>query len=583
MGSLLDRFAGSVDLIYTDPPFATGADFGFVTEIGEDSIETAKEQSLLEEKAYRDTWGAGLATYAEMVYSRFTLMDELLAPHGSIYVHLDYHVAYHVKLILDEVFGPDCFRNGIIWQKTRVSKQQSRFFGRNHDIILFYSKRDDAAFTPQFTDYEESYKDSHYNLIEEGTGRRHGLWDFTQKGAGPPRRFGDRVLPPPAGKHWIWSQERIDQGMADGRIAFTSKGMPRLKRYLDEAKGRYLGDIWTDIFDVNSMADERTGYATQKPAALAERVIASSSREGDLVADFFCGSGTALVAAEQSGRRWIGCDLSRWALHVTRKRLLSLEDCGPFEILNLGKYERKYWQTVTFAAREDQDRQLAIYQYLAFILRLYGAEPLAGMQHIHGKKDKALIHIGAVDAPVTIDEISNCLDEAAAIGQSEVHVLAWEWEMGLANPMVQEAKQRGMKLLLLNIPREVMEEQAVEKGDVRFFEVAHLGVDISAAKAREVRVELTEFAFPYADLILEEVRDKIKRWSDYIDYWAVDWDFQNDTFMNGWVTYRTRKDRTLALQSDPHTHDDPGTYQIMVKVVDIFGNDTSQVFEVTVG
>jgi hypothetical protein len=198
-----------------------------------------------------------------------------------------------------------------------------------------------------------------------------------------------------------------------------------------------------------------------------------------------------------------------------------------------------------------------------------------------------------VDAPVTIDEINVCIEECLAVKQAELHVLAWEWEMGLANVMVEEAKRRGVKLLLLNIPREVMEQQAVDKGDIRFFEVAHLEVDVKqdlpaasaaaqAGKRRKVAIYLKDFAFPYADMIPEDVRSKIKKWSDYIDYWAVDWNFQNDTFMNGWVAYRTRKERKLPLSSDPHVYDTPGRYSIMVKVVDIFGNDTSQVFETEV-
>jgi hypothetical protein len=267
---------------------------------------------------------------------------------------------------------------------------------------------------------------------------------------------------------------------------------------------------------------------------------------------------------------------------VTRKRLQGIEGSKPFEVLNLGKYERKYWQGVTFGDRKEDDQQLAIFQYIAFILKLYEAGPLAGMQHLHGKKGKALVHIGAVDAPVTIDEINACIEECLAVKQSELHVLGWEWEMGLANLMVQEAKRRGVKLLLLNIPREVMEQQAVEKGDIRFFEVAHLEVEIRQEKGRKVSVALKDFAFPYADLIPEDVRSKIKKWSDYLDYWAVDWNFQNDTFMNGWVAYRTRKERALALNTDPYAYDKAGKYSVMVKVVDIFGNDTSQAFEVEV-
>src|SRR6185437_8521128 len=230
-----------------------------------------------------------------------------------------------------------------------------------------------------------------------------------------------------------------------------------------------------DVNPLNPQALERLDYATQKPAALLERIINASSNKGDLVADFFCGAGTTLAVAETLGRRWIGCDLGRWAVHTTRKRLLGIEKCNPFEVLNLGKYERQYWQGVTFSTTKDKSlTEQALYEYLAFILKLYGAQPVAGMDNLHGKKGKAMIHIGAVDAPVTISEIEGALSECAKLKQSEMHVLGWEWEMGLYDLMIGAAKKAGIKLLLLQIPREVMEHQAAAKGDVRFFELAYL-------------------------------------------------------------------------------------------------------------
>ncbi len=207
---------------------------------------------------------------------------------------------------------------------------------------------------------------------------------------------------------------------------------------------------------------------------------------------------------------------------------------------------------------------------------------MPGLTHLHGKKGKALVHIGAVDAPVTIDEIDTAIAECVQCRQTELHVLGWEWEMGLYDLMIPEAKKRGVKLLLLQIPREVMEQQAVDKGDIQFFELAYLDVDIQTAWELTATVTLKDFVIPNTELIPEEVRSKVKKWSDYIDYWAVDWDFQDDTFMQEWVTYRTRRDRTLALTSDPHAYEEPGRYRVFVKVVDTFGNDTSQVFEVEV-
>jgi DNA modification methylase len=583
IGSLLDKFAGKIDLIYIDPPFATGADFTFTSYIGEKNVELAKQQSSVEEKAYRDTWGRGLDSYLEMMVRRLLLMKDLLSDTGSIYVHIGPNISHYVKPALDEVFGQSNFLNEIVWQRFNFHADAKRF-GIVHDYLLFYAKSADYYFEKQYTDLKESYQTSHFTQTDE-QGRRYRLDNATAPAhgkTGKPMKFGKHTLHPPTGAMWRWSQENIDNLMAEGKIVLTSTGMPAVKRYLDEAQAA-VHTIWQDIKPLNSQSNERLDYDTQKPETLLERVIEASSKEGGLVADFFCGSGTTMAAAEKLKRRWIGCDLSRWAVHTTRKRLLGIENCKAFDVLNLGKYERKYWQGVTFSdPKRKRGQEIAIFQYIVFILKLYSAQPLTGMQHLHGKKGKAMVHVGAVDAPVTIDEVNACIDEGLAVKQTELHILGWEWEMGLANLMVEEAKRRSVKLLLLNIPREVMEEQAVDQGDIRFFEVAHIEVKIATEKGRKLTVTLKDFAFPYAELVPEEVRSKIKKWSDYIDYWAVDWNFQNDTFMNGWVAYRTRKERKLPLEADHHSYDKSGTYTVMVKVVDIFGNDTSQAFEVEV-
>jgi len=535
MGSLLEKFAGKIDLIYIDPPFATGADFRVTSDIGEseEALEVVKEHSAVEEKAYRDTWGSGTASYLSMIGDRLRIMRDLLAPNGSIYVHLDWRMSAHVRLLMDDVFGADSFQREIIWRMGWVSgyKTMAKNWIRNHDNILFYVKDpNDFLFNKKYIPYPKGYE----------------RWGGRQKG----------------------------QGLA-----------------IEDVWGIHVGE-GVNSLSVVSFAKENLGYPTQKAEGLLERIIEASSNPGDLVADFFCGSGTTLAVAEKLGRRWIGCDLGRWAIHVTRKRLLEIPNCRPFEVLNLGKYERQYWQGVTFGGKKDKSAtERALYEYLAFILKLYGAQPVAGMTHLHGKKGKAMVHIGAVDAPVTIDEVNQALDECVALKQTELHVLGWDWEMGLAgpnndvrkgSPMHDIARQKGVKLLLLQIPREVMEQQAAEKGDVRFFELAYFEAKISKAKKLTVQVEITDFATPNADLIPEDVRSKIKKWSDYIDYWAVDWDFRNDTFMQGWVAYRTRKERKLPLVSDPQTYEKPGRYRILVKVIDIFGNDTSQAFDVEV-
>lgn len=576
LASLLkEGFAGKINLIYIDPPFDTGDDFSFSVKIGDEELE--KKPSIIEQKAYNDTWGKGTDSYLQMMYERLVLMRELLADNGSIYVHLDRHVGHYVKIMMDEIFGKENFINQIVWQKIRASKGQAKSFGNVHDLILAYAKSGAYAFSKPYVGLADAYIESHYSSIEPETGRRYQLADLTQSGQGLPRRFGDKELDPPSGKHWIWSQERIDKAIDKGLIIFTSSGTPRVKRYLDESRGNPVEDVWIDISPVNSMALERNGFPTQKPEALLDRIVKASSNSDDLVADFFCGSGTTLAVAEKLGRRWIGCDLGRFAIHTTRKRLLDIPDCQPFEILNLGKYERKYWQMNGISGRQ-KDSQKAIFEYLAFIIKLYHAEPVIGFSHLHGRKAGRMVHVGATDAPVTLSEIREALEECSANKLTALDVLGWEWEMGLHDVVGNEAKRRGIDLHLLNIPREVMDKRAVEAGDVHFYELAYVETEVRQ-QGTAVQIALRDFIIPSLELVPLEVRDKVKKWSDYIDYWAVDWDFKEDTFHNQWQSYRTRKHSTLAAESDWHNYPSPGTYKLLVKIVDIFGNDTTKLLE----
>jgi adenine-specific DNA-methyltransferase len=282
----------------------------------------------------------------------------------------------------------------------------------------------------------------------------------------------------------------MEQMHREGTIVQTRPGtVPRQKRYLDEMPGTPLQDLWLDLPPVQSQASERVGYDTQKPTGLLERILSLSSSPGDLVADFFSGSGTTPAVAENLGRRWIGCDLGRFAIHTTRKRLLGIEGCKPFEVLNLGKYERQYWQSVTFG-RGRQAEERNILEYIALILKLYKAQPFPGSQHIHGKLGPALVHVGAVDSPVTIEEINACIEECKAFKADELHVLGWEWEMGLNDLMDEESGGRGVKLRRRQIPHEVMEQQAADKGDVRFFELAYLEAEVLIEPAMKARVVL---------------------------------------------------------------------------------------------
>jgi adenine-specific DNA-methyltransferase len=535
MQSLLEQFAGKVDLIYIDPPFGTGSDFSFKVMVGDDDEPLpGKDPSIVEERAYRDTWGKGLDSYLAMIAPRLALMRDLLADTGSIFVHVDVHIGPYIKVILDEIFGKENFQNEIAWYYyNKMHDSRKRLLPKAFDQILYYVKSKEAAYT--------------FNRMTEP--RDAPVMQLKRV------KVGGRMV-----------NARDDEG----NIIYQEK------------TDRTVDTVWRIRCLQPANKAEWVHYETQKPVDLIERVLALASNEGDLVLDCFCGSGSSLVASERNGRRWIGCDLGRFAVHTTRKRLLDIPGCKPFEILNLGQYERKYWQGVNFGDQKPAEPDAAaIAAYVRFILDLYRAQPVAGT-HIHGRKGGALVHVGAVDAPVTIREVNDAVAECAAMRQKELHLLGWEWEMGLHDPLAQSAlREHGVRLRLLNIPREVMESRAVEAGDIRFFDLAHLEAELEqdAKHPRKVKVKLKNFVIPDTDLIPDEVRDKIRKWSDYIDYWAVDWDFKHDTFMNAWQTYRTRQNRKLALVGDTHEYRAAGRYQVLIKVVDIFGNDTSRLLE----
>jgi adenine-specific DNA-methyltransferase len=571
MGSLLQEYAGKIDLIYIDPPFDTGTDFSHRVSVGDAAIE--KLPSILEEHAYRDTWGSRPDSYLAMMFRRLVFIHELLADTGSLYLHCAPNVSAYLRLICDEIFGADRFRAELIWKRVAGHGDAKRW-SPVHEVILNYARGPSPTWNTPRTQLDSDYAGSKYTHDDGDDRGSYRLDNLTSPNPRPNMMYEWKGFPSPP-KGWRYSKATMAELDADGRIAYPDdrSKRPQLKRYLNENEGRIVEDVWTDLPPVNSQAVERTGYDTQKPLALLERILEASSNPGDLVADFFCGSGTTLVAAEMMGRRWIGCDLGRFAIHTTRKRLLNIPDCTPFEIKNLGAYERQRWQ------RESGNGRLT--DYLDTILSFYKAEPVEGFSSLHGQNAGRMIHVGATDAPVTIDELEEVMDEMADNGIESCDVLGWEWEMGLHDTISEMARRRGLDLRPLQIPREIIEPGVREADVVRFFELAHVDLDVKRSK-REVSVVLKDFAIPSEELIPSKVRERIESWSDLIDYWSVDFDYTDDTFHNQWQAYRTREEPKLARESDPHEYEEAGRHTIVVKIIDIFGNDTTKLAEVSV-
>lgn len=346
MSHLLKDYRGKIDLIYIDPPFDSKADYKKKIEVkGVGKAET--DSTSFEEKQYGDIWTND--EYLQFMYERLTIIRELLSERGTIYVHCDYHKSHHMRLVLDEVFGPDRYINEIIWKKTTAPKAQSNQFSNIHDTIFVYSKNIEFIFNKIYTPYDQSYIDSFYRYSDED-GRRYRISDFSQNGQGEARYFGDKLIAPKVGKHWIWSQERINEGMKENKIVISKNGVPGLKRYLDEMPGNPLRDIWDDINSVGPQSNEIENYPTQKPEALIERIIKASSNPGDLVFDCFMGSGTTQAVAMKLGRRFIGADINLGSIQTTTKRLIKVADelkeqlqenekYTGFEVYNVNNYD----------------------------------------------------------------------------------------------------------------------------------------------------------------------------------------------------------------------------------------------------
>lgn len=343
MSHMLKEFRGQIDLIYIDPPFDSKADYKKTVKI-KGSKAVSNDSSAFEEKQYGDIWTND--EYLQFMYERLLLLRELLSVKGTLYLHCDYHKSHQLRMLLDEVFGPDMFVNEIIWKKTTAPKAQSSQFANIHDSIFVYSKSSSFTFNRQYTPYDESYIDSFYRHTDEN-GRRYRISDFSQNGQGEGRYFGEKFIVPNPGKHWIWGQERIDQGMKEGRIVISKNGVPGLKRFLDEMPGNPLRDIWDDINAIGPQSNEQENYPTQKPESLIERIMISATNPGDLVFDCFMGSGTTQAVAMKNGRRFIGADINLGAVQTTTKRLISIssELSGQndkylgFEIYNVNNYD----------------------------------------------------------------------------------------------------------------------------------------------------------------------------------------------------------------------------------------------------
>lgn len=640
---------GGIKLIYIDPPFDVGADFSMNIEIGDERF--TKKPSILEELAYRDTWGKGTDSFIAMIYERLRLMKDLLACDGSIYVHCDYRLTHYIRAVLEELFGKNTFLSEIIWQgAVGDTSAKNKKYIKSHDTVLFFSRSESHIWNDIFQAYGENSNKLYKNQDEKGKFQMISV--DNPGGGGYIYSFGMGEKMPANGYRMpkVTANKWLNQGI----LIVEAGKVPRRKQYMNK-KGVRCKDVWGDIS--SSVLKE---YPTQKPEALLERIIKASSNSGNIVADFFCGSGTTLAAAEKLGRKWIGSDLGKFAIHTTRKRMINIQrqmkkegkDYRAFEILNLGKYERQHFVGVNPNLRdEEKQKQLAQKEkdFVELITKAYKAEPVIGFKVFSGKKSARLVSIGPINLPVTRLFVEEVIKECLEKKITKVDILAFEFEMGLFPNIQEDAKARGIDLALKYIPRDVFDKRAIEKNQIVFHDVSYIEVR-PIIKNNLVSIELTDFSVFYNQdsianaeenlknngkkLVIENgkiikiSKDKngivtreelIKKWTDWIDYWAVDFNFESKkeiiriakdnktqpkldgtenpkqmqlsdyeevwtgdyVFENEWQSFRTKKDRKLELKSVFHECS-KGRRKVAIKVVDIFGNDTMKIVELNV-
>jgi adenine-specific DNA-methyltransferase len=483
------RYRGKVDLVYIDPPFMVNNDFradnAIDIELDED-VQAKKEPSLVEILAYRDTWRQGLDSFLTMLRRRLELLKDLLAPTGSIYVHLDWHAVHYVKVLLDEIFGYENFRAQIEWKRVSAHANASAGFATIVDYILFYAAGPNAFWNAVFEPQSPELVRSHYSAIDPASGRRYALRDLTaaMSRASESQIYEWRGMRPKGTRCWAYTRENMDRLFEDGRIHFEAGKMPRLRLYLDENRGNPLGGLWDDLPPVNSQAIERLDFPTQKPVALVARIIAASCPPGGLVLDCFMGSGTTCEAAERLGRRWIGIDNGKYAIHLARKRLIQLDgqprppekaaydyvECErcrnierkekprrspgpfsvrPFTVENMGVYQR---------AEAWQDFQTQRSRYRDEMIKVFGGEPVNHSPLLHGRAGSSWVHVGPLDGPVSSGQVWNIAREAQRTGTKAVTVLSADFDT-LSGSEKDEIKEKtGVGVIIRVIPANAIDE-----------------------------------------------------------------------------------------------------------------------------
>ena len=630
---------GGIKLIYIDPPFDVGADFSMNIDIGENFYE--KQPNVLEQIAYRDTWGLGSDSFLSMIYERLILMRDLLSEDGNIVVHCDWRLNSPIKQIMDEIFGAHNFINEIVWRRrTGKTSPATNRLENVVDFLFLYSKSKQSRIKELKTKYGAEEYLKNFSQVDSD-GRRYQSTALNAPKPRPTLRYEFMGYSPPK-NGWSVSRENMQRMYEEGKLLFPKdkSGRIRRKQFLDEWEGYSINSLWLDVNVIASQSSERVGYPTQKPENLLERIINLTTNEGDLICDFFSGSGTTAAVSEKLNRKWICTDLGKFAIHTTRKRLISVQrklkkfkhNWRAFEVLNLGKYQREHYIYDGKNEREEIkqiNKEKREKDFEKLVLEAYMSAPISGFRTIHGKKGAQFVSIGPINQPLSRNHVEEVISECLKNSIISVDILGFEYEMGLFPSIQIEAKNKGLRLSYKQIPLDIFDKRAIEKNQVIFHDIASIDFKVHKNE-NKLSVELTDFAVFYSEEnlnidskipkgrskivvengnIIEKFKDKDERiseklitrsWKDWIDYWSVDFNFEskkeiiktidngelkeiwtgNFIFENEWQSYRSLDQGGNMEFRTSEILIDQKTTKVAVKVIDIFGNDTMKFVEV---
>jgi adenine-specific DNA-methyltransferase len=558
---------GKVDLIYIDPPYDSKADYRTKVELP--GVELDQKPNVLEQFAYSDMWTEGTASYLAMLTPRLVLMRELLASTGSILVHLDWHVGHYVKSVLDEIFGKENFINELVWRYGKMSNATRRF-PQNHDSILFYSKEHDYTFNPIRT-ADSEYKVRFDRFVE------NNKVEF-----GSVRESSDKLILGRIKKR----EKELGRALLDSDVLFN---------FDEEFKTQ--DDVFYDISIVKGNAAENLNFDTQKPEKLLARLIEAASNTNDLVADFFVGSGTSVAVAEKLGRRWIGSDLGKPAIMVSRKRLID-QNAKPFLYQAIGDYQVEQ-------ARSTLGKRFKVGDLSKTVLEIYGAIVLPPEENSNGQLGRMVEadELIYVDSPSRITTLSTLrraqqLRDTKMGGFTSVTVLGWNFSADIAQTLAN-LKDDGLKVRV--IPPDLLDRLKKKgvaglAGNIRFSTLqyleAHLATRDVQDSTEDLVIKLDNYVLvdPQAINLDEKNREKLLRVMNseplaLIEYWAIDPDYDGLVFRSLWQDYRGNTDNdddplravTEASLTVPRLN---RGRKVCVRAVDVFGFESEVVIDI---